>query len=138
MFQQPNCRAASGLGPEGLNRHRHEGQGGGHLPIHVPLGRFPGSGRKPGGARSAPNKGRSRWVDDGNVTHHEMARKAGAVSDDWTHVMLQHVLVDRKSHNAEQLTEQQQECWRALRTSEGATCRASALEAHWAACQTAR
>jgi hypothetical protein len=33
--------------PEGLDRHRHEGQGGGYLPIRTPLGGVPGSGRIP-------------------------------------------------------------------------------------------
>jgi hypothetical protein len=33
--------------PKGLDRHRHEVQGGGHLPIHAPPGGVPGSGRKP-------------------------------------------------------------------------------------------
>jgi hypothetical protein len=60
-------------GPEGLNRHRHEGRSGGHLPIRAPLGSVPGSGRKPGGACSTHSKGCSRRVDDGNVTHYEPA-----------------------------------------------------------------
>jgi hypothetical protein len=34
----------------------------------------PGSGCKPEGARSARSVGRSRRVDDGNVTHHEPGR----------------------------------------------------------------
>jgi hypothetical protein len=34
--------------PEGLDRHWHEGQEGGHLPIRALLGGVPGSGRKPG------------------------------------------------------------------------------------------
>jgi hypothetical protein len=54
--------------PEGLDRHEHEGQGGGYLPMRAPLGGVPGSSRKPGGARSVPSKGRSRQVDDGTVS----------------------------------------------------------------------
>jgi hypothetical protein len=59
--------------PEGLDRHRHEGQGGGHLLIHALLGGIPSSGRKPGGARNAPSKGCSRRMDDGNVIHPQRA-----------------------------------------------------------------
>jgi hypothetical protein len=58
--------------PKGLDRHRHEGQGGGHLPMRAPLSGVPGSGRKPRDARSTPSKGRRR-VDHGDVTHHEPA-----------------------------------------------------------------
>jgi hypothetical protein len=60
---------------EGLDRHRHEGQGGGHLPLGTPIGGVTGSSSIPGGARSAPSIGGSRRVDDGNVTHHKPARK---------------------------------------------------------------
>jgi hypothetical protein len=54
---------------------RHEGQGGDNLPIRALLGGTPGSGRVPGGVRSAPSIGGSRRVDDGNVAHHKPARK---------------------------------------------------------------
>jgi hypothetical protein len=71
--QVPEQRQGRGpKAPTGLDRHRHEGQGGGHLPIRSPLGGVPGSGtppsRKHGGKRSAPSKGGNRRVDDRNVT----------------------------------------------------------------------
>jgi hypothetical protein len=60
--QVPEQRQGRGpKAPEGLNRHRHEGQGGGQLPIRM-LGGVPGSGRKPGGMRSAHSKEGSRLV----------------------------------------------------------------------------
>jgi hypothetical protein len=43
--------------------------------VRTPLGGVLGSDNEPGGARSAPSKGRSRRVDDGNVTLHELARE---------------------------------------------------------------
>jgi hypothetical protein len=76
VSQVPEQRQGRGLkAPEGLDRHRHEGQGGGHLTIRMPLGGAPSSGRKPGGTRSAHSKGGSRRVDDGNVTHHKPAQE---------------------------------------------------------------
>jgi hypothetical protein len=74
--QVPEQRQGRSLkAPEGLDRLRQEGQGRGHLPIRMPLGGVPGSGRKPGGTRSAHSKGGSRRVDDGNGTHHKPARE---------------------------------------------------------------
>jgi hypothetical protein len=67
------CQGRGPKAPKRLDRHQHEGQGGGHLPIRAPLGGVPGSGRKLGGARSTPSKGCSCWVDDGNVTHQRAA-----------------------------------------------------------------
>jgi hypothetical protein len=69
--QVPELRQGWGLeAPEGLDRNRHAGQGGGHQPIRTPLGGVPGSGREPGGTRSAPSKVRSRRVDMMS-THHD-------------------------------------------------------------------
>jgi hypothetical protein len=74
--QVPEQRQGQGAKAlEGLDRHRHEGQGGRHLPMSTPLGGVPGGGRKPRGTRSAHSKGGSHRVDDGNVTHHNPARE---------------------------------------------------------------
>jgi hypothetical protein len=56
------CQGRGPKAPDGLDQHRREGQGGGHLPIRAPLGGVPSSDRKPGAALSAPSKGRSPRV----------------------------------------------------------------------------
>jgi hypothetical protein len=51
--------------PKGLDRHWHEGQGGGHLPIRAPLGGVPGNGRKPGVRAAPPAKGAAAgWMTE--------------------------------------------------------------------------